>query len=134
MSKASFNPRKVAIVESEIKSVSAPDSSYAKLIESGMQSMKYEVFTNKDAYLVLSEVYYPAGWKAMLDGKETTIYPTNHTLRGVLVPAGKHTLEMVLAPKSYALSLKLSLAGLLITVLAVLGGFLMQRRKKEESA
>lgn len=132
LGKASFNPQTTAIVESPIEGVAAPDSSYAKLLESGMHNMKYEVFTNKDAYLVVSEVYYPAGWKALVDGKETPIYPTNHTLRGVVIPAGKHSLEMVFAPKAYALSLKLSLAGLMITVLSVLGGFLWQRKKQQE--
>jgi len=129
-----FNPRRVAIVESPVANTAKPDSSYARLVDSGMQTMKYEVFTNKDAYLVLSEVYYPAGWMALIDGKETAIYPTNHTLRGVVIPAGKHSLELVLAPKSYALSLKLSLAGLLITILAVIGGYLLHRRKKEALA
>ncbi|MDD3236269.1 MAG: YfhO family protein, partial [Candidatus Cloacimonetes bacterium] len=133
MSQVTFNPRTVAIVETTINTVSAPDSSYAKLVESGMMKMKYDVFTDKTAFLVLSEVYYSAGWKALIDGKETPIYPTDHTLRGIVIPAGKHQVEFTLAPKSYALSLKLSLAGLLLTVLAVIAGFLMQVRKKVKS-
>ncbi|MDD4310731.1 MAG: YfhO family protein, partial [Candidatus Cloacimonetes bacterium] len=125
-----FDPRKLALVEQEIPRIQAPDSSYVKQSEYGLQSLKYEVFTNKDAYMVLSEVYYPAGWKAYLDGNLTQIYPTNYILRGVVIPSGKHTLEMRFMPDSYQKSLVLSLSGLLITILAVIGGFLLQYKNK----
>ena len=38
--------------------------------------------------LVLSEIYYEPGWKAIVNGEETPIYQTNHILRSVSVPAG----------------------------------------------
>lgn len=40
-------------------------------------------------FLVLSDIYYPT-WHAFIDGKETRIYQTDFTFRGVFVPAGKH--------------------------------------------
>jgi len=134
MHQIAFNPRKTAIVESSVSGVSAPDSSSVQLLEAKMHSQKYEVFTNKSAYLVISEVYYPAGWKAFIDGKETNIYPTNHILRGVIVPAGKHTIEMKFESATYAKSIKLSLTGLLITLLAVLGGYFLQRKKRQPAS
>lgn len=132
MKDEAFNPAQVAIVESSIAGTASPDSSYARLTSSGLHQLSYDVYTNKDAYLVLSEVYYPAGWKAFLDGKELEIHPTNHVLRGLVIPAGKHTLELKMAPESYPLSLKLSFSGLLITVLAVLGGFVLNYKQKEQ--
>lgn len=133
MKDEAFNPAHTAIVESSIAGTAMPDSSYARLLSSNLHSLSYDVYTNKDAYLVLSEVYYPAGWKAFLNGKELEIHPTNHVLRGLVIPAGKHTLELQMAPKSYPLSVRLSLAGLIITVLAVLGGWAMQLKNKEAS-
>jgi len=90
------------------------------------------VATDKNAYLVLSEIYYPAGWKAFIDGKETAIYPTNHILRGVIIPPGKHTLEMKFISETYRLSLILSLTGLLATVvlLAIGIGWEMKKGRK----
>lgn len=126
-----FNPRSLALVESAVKGISKPDSSYVKAQQPEMHQLNYDVFTNKDAFLVLSEVYYPAGWKAFIDGKATEIYPTNHILRGIVIPAGKHSLELRFQPDSYSRSLQLSLAGLLITVFAVLGGFALQYRKRK---
>ena len=45
--------------------------------------------SEKDGFLVLSEIYYAPGWVATVNGKETEIYQTNHILRGIEIPAGK---------------------------------------------
>ncbi len=50
--------------------------------------------------LFLSEVYYPSGWKASLDGVDTPILKTNFLFRGVEIPAGKHRVELSFKPKS----------------------------------
>ncbi len=134
MAKPEFDPRSVAIVESQIKGIAKPDSASVKQVDNELHKLKYDVATDKDAFLVLSEVYYPAGWKATLDGKDTAIYPTNHILRGIRVPAGKHVLELTFRPASYARSLMLSLCGLLLTVLAVLAGAFLAYRKKGVTA
>ncbi|MEL6537681.1 MAG: YfhO family protein, partial [Bacteroidota bacterium] len=52
---------------------------------------------------VFSEVYYPVGWKATLDGEPVDIYRVNYILRGVSVPAGQHTLRFEFEPRSYQL-------------------------------
>jgi hypothetical protein len=131
-----FNPRSLAIVESKIEGVYKPDSCYAKETFFDMHNVKYEVATDKNAYLVLSEIYYPAGWKAFIDGKETEIYPTNHILRGVIVPQGKHTVEMKFISETYRFSLILSLTGILATVvlLAIGIGWEMKKGKKVKRA
>lgn len=47
--------------------------------------------------LILSDNYYP-GWKVFVDGKEAQIYPTNLTMRGVMLDAGKHRIQFIYAP------------------------------------
>ena len=55
------------------------------------------VNSEKGGFLVLSEIYYKPGWKAFIDGVETTILQTNHVLRSIKVPSGDHKINM----KSY---------------------------------
>ena len=68
----------------------------------------------------MSEVYYPAGWMATLDGQPAEIARADYLLRAVPVPAGEHTLRMRFDPPRHSLSLWLS--GL--STLFVYGGIL----------
>ena len=69
--------------------------------------------------LVLSEVYAP-DWVATLDGEPTTIFPTDVALRGVFVPWGTHTIELMYQPKRVY-------AGIMISVLSVMCACVTQR-------
>ena len=51
--------------------------------------------------LVLSEIYYPAGWRAMIDGEPAEIHKTNYVLRSMVVPEGRHEVVMRFQPSSF---------------------------------
>jgi hypothetical protein len=72
-----------------------------------------------DGLLVLSEVYYP-GWQVRLDGYPVPLLRTNLTLRGVLVPAGTHRIEMVFRPWTVPVGLVLSTLTLMATLICTL--------------
>jgi hypothetical protein len=78
--------------------------------------------TTGPALLVLSEVYYPAGWKAFVDGQETEIFRTNYILRSVVVPAGTHEVVFRFDPATYRTGWILSNAAWAIAGLAILAG------------
>ncbi|MDD4034918.1 MAG: YfhO family protein [Candidatus Cloacimonetes bacterium] len=128
-----FDPASTALVEQPLDDISAPDSSYVKQTEAEMHSLAYDLATDKNSLLVLSEIYYPAGWKAYLNGIEIPIIPVNYVLRGLQIPAGEHKLELKFAPESYRQSKTLSLAGLGITILALLAGFGLQLYTKRRN-
>lgn len=117
-----FDAGYTALLENPLPEVQSPDSSFVKQTKAEMHELEYDVATDAHSLLVLSEVYYPAGWKAYLDGKEIPIHPVNYVLRGVEIPAGKHQLKLEFAPSSYRKSTMLSLAGISFTVLAVIAG------------
>ena len=48
---------------------------------------------------VFSEVYFPWGWHATVDGKEAPIGRVNYVLRAMQLPAGDHTIEMTFDPQ-----------------------------------
>ncbi|MCX8080155.1 MAG: YfhO family protein [Bacteroidia bacterium] len=81
----------------------------------------YEVDAKEEGFIVFSEIYYPYGWNAYIDGKICPHVPVNYILRGLEVPAGKHTVEFKFEPKSYETSNRIALAGSLL-LFAVVGG------------
>lgn len=84
--------------------------------------------------LVLNEIYYPAGWKAYIDGKETEIYKTNYFQRSIVVPSGKHKVELKFYPDTYYTGKKISIAANVLVTLLLIGGaagMVISRKKKE---
>lgn len=127
-----FDPAHTAILEQALPNISAPQQARVEQTLASMHKLAYAYESDTAALLVLSEVYYPAGWKAFVDGEEIPIYPTNYILRGLPVPAGAHTVELRFEPESYRLSIKLSLAGLILTLLALIAGVIWQLRRKSK--
>jgi hypothetical protein len=117
-----FSPAETAIVEKEVPTTYAPTESSVTPAGFGLHDVKFEVDTDTTSFLTISEIYYPAGWKAFIDGKETEIFATNYILRGIVVPKGEHTIEMKFESSTYSWSLKLSLIGLILAVLIFLIG------------
>lgn len=116
-------PGRVAVVEN------APSLSFADttvpaqthtLVEYSPQRLAYDVKLESDALLVLSEAYYP-GWRAWVDGVETPIFTVHYYLRGLVVPAGRHRVEMGFAPESFGLGAMISAGTALVLTLIALG-------------
>jgi hypothetical protein len=61
--------------------------------------IKYNSQNANAGFAVFSENYYKNGWIATIDGKETKIYQVNYVLRGLQIPAGKHTIEFKFEPQ-----------------------------------
>jgi hypothetical protein len=96
------------------------------VLERGLHRLRYRVEAPGPVLLVLSEVWYPAGWRAEVEGEEVAIHRTDHVLRGIrLDPAASGgTAEVVLTfdPASVAWGRRLSLATLLVLVLMIGSG------------
>jgi len=61
----------------------------------------YRTTTTHPRLLIFSEIYYPHGWKLMLDGKqELPLIRADYVLRAAYIPAGTHELEMTFDPPS----------------------------------
>lgn len=77
--------------------------------------------------LVLGDLYYP-GWQATIDGQPAEIVRANYVMRGVVVPAGAHTVEYRLAPASLRQGALVSLGAVLLLAALVLGERVLRRR------
>jgi uncharacterized membrane protein YfhO len=84
----------------------------------------YEYSTAQAGTIVFSEIYYPYGWKATIDGNPVEHYRVNYMLRALNVPAGKHTIHFEFDPDSVKKGEAIALTCIMImyaTILLILG-------------
>lgn len=62
--------------------------------------LTYHASTSRGGVAVFSEVFFPWGWHATVDGKPAEIGRVNYILRAIRIPAGSHTVEMWFRPQS----------------------------------
>lgn len=95
--------------------------------------LKYHYSASADRLAVFSEIYYPNGWKAEVDGKPVDVLRADWTLRAAELPAGEHDVVMRFKPDSYAVGAGISRASsitlILLLLLSVAGLFLPARKK-----
>ncbi|MBK9530779.1 MAG: YfhO family protein [Chitinophagaceae bacterium] len=101
----SFDPSAVAFVDERFKAAIPftpvfDSSASIRLIENKNDEIKYEFNAATSQFAVFSEIYYPHGWEAYIDGKKSPYVKTNYALRGLAIPAGKHTIDFVFDPAS----------------------------------
>jgi uncharacterized membrane protein YfhO len=139
---ATFTPKDTVLIDKreQAKVLFTPvyDSAASiQLVQNLNDKIIYQFNAASNQFAVFSEIYYPDGWTATIDGKEAPIARVNYTLRGLAVPAGKHTIEFVFAPKSLAQGEMVSLIAGIISILACIGGFVYlwrQSQKKQTAA
>lgn len=88
--------------------------------------------SNKNAgFAVFSEIYYPYGWKATIDGKEAQIFKVNYTLRGLLVPAGNHKIEFKFEPQVVKTGSTIALISFIVMLMLIGGGIYYYFKSKK---
>ncbi len=63
--------------------------------------LKYQASMSQGGLAVFSEIFYPKGWTATIDGEEAPILRVNYLLRGLEIPAGEHEVVFTFAPSSF---------------------------------
>jgi hypothetical protein len=132
------NPRWYAVVNEKYKANlgdfdPAFDSTASiKLTNYAPNNLVYESSAKKDQLAVFSEIYYPKGWNAYIDGQLTEHINADYVLRAMKVPAGNHKIEFKFEPTTYFTGEKISLAGSVLLVLTVIGGIFFHFKKQQE--
>ena len=86
----------------------------------------YNAYSSNQSFVVFSETYYKNGWKALVDGKEQTIYPVNYMLRGLKLAPGKHTIEFIFEPKVVQTGSSITLASSVLLLLLLMGALFFE--------
>lgn len=131
-----LNPLQTAIVDERFSNF-VEGKSFAKngsinLTEYAPNYLKYEYNTSSEQLSIFSEIYYPKGWNAYIDGEATPHFRVNYILRAMTIPAGEHTVEFKFEPKSYYLGNKISYAGSILFMLLVAGYAFIEFRKRKK--
>lgn len=83
------------------------------------------------ACMVLSEMYYPAGWKASVDGKEAHIYKTNYAFRSLFLEPGEHNIEFVFSPLMFKAGFAISVSTFLLLLGGIYWGWKKSKRENQ---
>jgi hypothetical protein len=110
-----------------------PDSAASiRLIKNDNDIITYSSSSSANQFAVFSEIYYQAGWKAFIDGKEAPIVKTNYLLRGLAIQPGQHTIVFKFEPQGYYKGQKLTnIFSIAIIALFVLSIFMEWRNNRK---
>lgn len=93
--------------------------------------LKYTSTNSKNGFGVFSEMYYEKGWIATIDGKDAEILNVDYVLRGLQIPAGKHTIEFKFEPQVVKTGSTIALISTLLMLLTIgLGVFYWRKQNK----
>ncbi|MCE3294347.1 MAG: hypothetical protein K0R65_61 [Crocinitomicaceae bacterium] len=132
-----FRPREEAVMlKSEAAKLSAKKFSGEGRIEMSSYApnkITYKAEANGKQFAVFSEIYYPEGWSAKIDGKEVDIRKTDYLLRGLEIPSGKHTIEFSFDVPKFHSSNKMALILSLVLLLGLGGMAVFELIKSRKS-
>ena len=99
ISDENFDPIKNSyIFENEKISFNFDKDSKVELLSWTPDKLIFETNVNSKQFLVISEVFYPNGWKISDGSNNYKIYNVNGILRGVIIPPGIHRFTMSFSP------------------------------------
>lgn len=95
--------------------------------------LKYTSDNTNEGFAVFSEMYYKNGWNAYIDGKLQEHFRVDYALRGLPIPAGKHTIEFKFEPSVVKTGSMISLISF-IMILVLLGFGIKYEMKNRKEA
>ncbi|MEP6583554.1 MAG: YfhO family protein [Ginsengibacter sp.] len=119
------------IYQSQIKQSPAYDSTAnIKLKQNLNDKVNYTFHSRSPQFVVFSEVYYPAGWNAFVDGNKADYAKTNYVLRGMYVPAGDHEIEFRFEPTSFTTGKAITIIANILVFLSMIAAVVFYIRRK----
>lgn len=117
--KAVFNSSKFTVNTQNLKVDSTTNIS---LTSYSPNHLTYSSNNSHPGVAVFSEMYYPYGWNAYIDGRLTEHFKVNYVLRALEIPAGQHTIEFKFQPEVVQIGSKITMASsIIIGLILILG-------------
>lgn len=108
------------ILGDEVRSTEPGDSIW--LTDYTPNRLTYHASTKNGGLGVFSEVYFPWGWHATIDGNPAELGRVNYLLRALPIPAGSHEIVMTFDPQSIHTCSAIAYACVTLIYMLCLGG------------
>ncbi len=131
----SLNTKKTAIIHKDwinlipAKKIERDSTASIDVTVHEPNRLVYETKSDSEQVAIFSEVYYPMGWKATIDGAPAEYFRANYLLRAMVVPSGIHTIEFKFEPEVISRGSTYSLISFIILLLVCLGGAFLTFKK-----
>jgi len=130
-----FDPAQIALVYAADGPAPVPGGeARVALLGHEPGRVRLRVEAGGPAFVVLSEMAYPPGWRALASGREIPIRRVNHVLQGIELPAGDHDVEFTFRSPARILGQRISRAAGGLALLLAAAAFFLQRRGRHGSA
>jgi len=134
-----FSPATVAIVNKEFSDDLASftpvrdSADFIRLDDYAPNALAYHYHSTNKGLAVFSEIYYPKGWNAYVDGQVVPHFRADYVLRAMVLPAGEHKVVFKFEPRVYSIGELISLISSIILIAFVLVMAAMEFMKARKS-
>ena len=98
----------------------------ARIVSYDLEHVQIETQSDVPAILMLNDANYP-GWRVSVNGKLASILQADYLFRGVIVPAGRTTVDFDYAPASFRLGVSISAASLVVLIILLFSRSIWRR-------
>jgi hypothetical protein len=121
--------KQLSALPAQLSPNTVPDA--ISMVEYKPNYLKYDAMTSENRLAVFSQIYYPYGWQAFIDGKKAEHIRADYALRALVIPAGKHTVEFLFEPKTLKTGKMISLVGSILVLLLIIGTAVVEMKGKK---
>jgi hypothetical protein len=115
---SSFDPIRSVVLDAmppELAGVGSASEFHGtvEIADKTVNSYRFHVDASTPSVLVVSQNYYP-GWHAEVNGRPASVFPADHALTGIAVPAGKSDVDFEFRPSSFKIGAVVSITGFVV--------------------
>lgn len=123
---------KAFLADLPVENITRDDKGFIDLVSYKPNHLIYESSSDTAQLAIFSELYYPKGWNAYVNGEPAPHFQANYVLRAMVVPSGNNTIEFKFEPEVIRTGSTISIASSFVFLGVLFGGFWYSRKPRKE--